>query len=115
MIVRNTVSLLKETAFQAFFRLKLVPPDMKLQLMKSQQFQRLFRSLIMMMILIQAGSAQNLIAQTTKPAFQYKSGEIQIPSASADEPTVGEFNAKSFQTALKYLDDGALAWTRERK
>lgn len=48
-----------------------------------------------------------------KPELQYASGEIQIPAASADEPKV-KFNEKTVQLALKYLDDGALAWTRER-
>ncbi len=50
-----------------------------------------------------------------KPAWQYKSGEIEIPAATADEPKLAAMTPKSVKDALKYLDDGALAWTRERK
>ncbi len=46
--------------------------------------------------------------------FQYRSGEIAIPVASAEEPTVEVFRADSIRAALRYLDDGALVWTRER-
>ena len=53
-------------------------------------------------------------AQAKKPAWQYKSGTIEIPAATADEPKI-EFNEASVQKALKYLDDGAVAWVRERK
>ena len=48
-------------------------------------------------------------AQAKKTAWQYKSGTIEIPAATADEPKM-EFNETSVQKALKYLDDGAVAW-----
>lgn len=55
-----------------------------------------------------------VLAQAAKPDWQYKSGEIEVPAASANEPKRA-FNAESVKAALKYLDDGALAWARERK
>lgn len=55
-----------------------------------------------------------ILAQAPKPAWQYKSGTIEIPAATADEPKI-EFNEQSVKKALKYLDDGAVAWVRERK
>jgi squalene-hopene/tetraprenyl-beta-curcumene cyclase len=88
---------------------------MKLQPMNPESKHRIIRTLFTLMICIKAGSVGNTIAQGTKPAWQYKSGEIQIPAATADEPLMGEFNVQSMQHALKYLDDGAVAWTRERK
>lgn len=52
-------------------------------------------------------------AATPPRQWQYKSGEIEIPAASPGEPVV-EFGHASVAAAVKYLDDGALAWTRER-
>ena len=49
-----------------------------------------------------------------KPAWQYDAGGIQVPAASADEPKI-EFGVASVKAAVKYLDDGALSWTRGRK
>ena len=67
-------------------------------------------------------SAFALHAQETKPAptpkpkpqWQYNSGDIRIPIPTADEPGVKAFNAESIRAAAKYLDDGAVAWMRER-
>ena len=67
------------------------------------------------LFLFAAGAAYCTDPATVQRAvFQYKSGDIAIPAASADEPKVREFGAASFRAAGKYLDDGALAWTRER-
>jgi squalene-hopene/tetraprenyl-beta-curcumene cyclase len=49
-----------------------------------------------------------------KPPFQYQSGDITVPAASADEPRVTAFGAASVQAAREYLDNGALAWVREK-
>ena len=49
-----------------------------------------------------------------KPQFQYDSGDIRIPVPTADEPKVKEFNADTIRAAAKYLDAGALAWTRKQ-
>ncbi|QDV30467.1 hypothetical protein Spb1_24010 [Planctopirus ephydatiae] len=46
--------------------------------------------------------------------FQYRSGDIAIPAATANEPRVESFGADSLRLAARYLDEGALAWTRER-
>ena len=43
---------------------------------------------------------------------QYQSDPILIPGASKDEPIRAEFSA---ELADRYLTDGALAWSRERK
>lgn len=49
---------------------------------------------------------------TAPPDYQYKDGDIFIPAARADEP---KLTAWSAQKAAKYLDDGALVWTRQRQ
>ena len=49
------------------------------------------------------------------PGYQYKASDIEISAASADEPNVEIFSQQSIQAAAKYLDDGAVAWTRSRK
>ena len=56
------------------------------------------------------------VAETShaEDRFQYQSGEIAIPAASANEAKVQAFGVDSIRAATKYLDDGALAWTRER-
>ena len=59
----------------------------------------------------------SLLAQEkkpAKPAWQYDAGGIKVPAASADEPKIA-FGPESLKAALKYLDDGALSWTRGRK
>ena len=43
---------------------------------------------------------------------QYKSGEIVVSAATADDPVLPEFSLKR---ADEYLEQGALAWTRGRK
>ena len=49
-----------------------------------------------------------------RPTLQYDSGEIRIPIPTADDPKVKEFGPESIRAAAKYLDDGAVAWMRER-
>jgi len=49
------------------------------------------------------------------PGHQYLSGDIEIPAASANEAKVDAFGRNTILAAAKYLDDGALAWKRERK
>ncbi|MCX6906700.1 MAG: hypothetical protein NTY01_01515 [Verrucomicrobia bacterium] len=51
---------------------------------------------------------------TPKPPWQYDSGDIRISIPTADEPKVKRFGAESIRAAAKYLDDGALAWTRTK-
>src|SRR5262245_13504098 len=53
-------------------------------------------------------------ADTTKPAFQYKSEGIEVPAATPDEPTVKAFGPDRVRAAAKYLDDGAHYWVREK-
>ena len=60
-----------------------------------------------------------LFAATTpapkpKPAFQYESGDIQVSIPTANEPRVKQFGAESIQAAVKYLEDGAVCWVREK-
>ena len=50
-----------------------------------------------------------------KPQWQYESNDIRIPIPTAEEPRVKEFNADTIRAASKYLDEGAVAWLRERK
>jgi len=46
--------------------------------------------------------------------FQYKSDDIEVPAATADEPRVTSFGQASIMAAKQYLDDGANYWVRER-
>ena len=60
-----------------------------------------------------------MLAATTpapkpKPVFQYESGEIKVSIPTADEPRVMQFGAESVKAAVKYLDDGATCWVREK-
>ncbi len=63
------------------------------------------------LLLLSLAVAGNALAG---PAFQYQSGDIQIPVPTAGEPKVKAFSADSVRAAAKYLDDGAVAWTREK-
>ena len=45
--------------------------------------------------------------------WQYQSDGIEVAAATPDEPRV-EFGTTSLLAAVKYLDDGAVSWTRER-
>ncbi|QDU26186.1 hypothetical protein ETAA8_12610 [Anatilimnocola aggregata] len=47
-----------------------------------------------------------------EPLPQYKTAGIEIPHATADEPKLKRF---SQEAAVKYLDDGAVAWVRTYK
>jgi squalene-hopene/tetraprenyl-beta-curcumene cyclase len=53
-------------------------------------------------------------ADPQKPVFQYKSEGIEVPAATADEPKVKAFGPETIQAAVRYLDDGAHYWVRER-
>ena len=44
--------------------------------------------------------------------YQYEFGSIRIPRAEAGEPTRHEV---SVELATKYVEEGAVAWTRNRK
>ena len=49
-----------------------------------------------------------------KPTHQYQNGGIAISIPTVDEPRVPVFGPDSIRAAARYLDDGALVWTRER-
>lgn len=61
-------------------------------------------------LLVSALAASDLPVKPARP--QYKFERILIPAASADEPLLEKF---SLTSAAKYLDDGAAAWTGQRK
>ncbi len=48
------------------------------------------------------------------PAYQYESDDIRIPIPSADEAKVASFGPESVAAAARYLEEGSLAWVRER-
>ena len=50
--------------------------------------------------------------ESETPNPQYRSGEIVVSAATADDPVLSDF---SLQRADEYLEQGALAWTRGRK
>jgi heme-degrading monooxygenase HmoA len=49
-----------------------------------------------------------------KLVFQYESGDIKVSIPTADEPRVTQFGAESIKAAVKYLEDGAVCWVREK-
>lgn len=49
-----------------------------------------------------------------KPAFQYQTEGIAIAVPTADEPKMPAFNAAAVRAAARYLDEGAVAWVREK-
>lgn len=53
-----------------------------------------------------------LVAGLMADPHQYEFGDIQIPQATVDEPVRAEF---SLNHAVKYLEQGALAWNGDRK
>lgn len=53
-------------------------------------------------------------APKPKPAFQYKSGDIEVSIPTADEPRVRAFGPESIKAAARYLDDGSICWVREK-
>lgn len=61
-----------------------------------------------------AMAAASKTALKAKPAFQYQSKGIEVVAATADEPKVEAFGTASLQAAVKYLDDGAHHWVREK-
>lgn len=54
------------------------------------------------------------IFATEPPKWQYDAGEIKITMPTADELKVAVFGEASIRAALKYLDEGSLAWTRSK-
>lgn len=54
------------------------------------------------------------ILATEPPKWQYDAGEIKIAMPTADEPKIAVFGEASIRAALKYLDEGSLAWTRSK-
>jgi len=59
-----------------------------------------------------AAFAQQDPKPKVKPAFQYKTDDIEVSIPTADEPKVAAFNADTIKAAGKYLEDGALSWVR---
>lgn len=49
-----------------------------------------------------------------KPAFQYQTEGIAIAAPSADEPKMPAFDSAAVRAAARYLDEGAVAWVREK-
>lgn len=61
-----------------------------------------------------AADAPAPAAPKPKRDYQYKTDGVFVPAASADEPRAKAFGPDTIRAAAKYLDDGALAWTKER-
>ena len=72
------------------------------------------RSALFLLISFSTGFAVETPAPKPKPEFQYQSGDIAVPAATADEPKVAKFDASTVLAARQYLDDGALSWVREK-
>ncbi|MBL9117371.1 MAG: hypothetical protein JNJ83_20355 [Verrucomicrobiaceae bacterium] len=49
-----------------------------------------------------------------KPKYQYESEGIQVTIPSADEPKAKAIDKESIQSISRYLNDGAVAWVREK-
>ena len=50
----------------------------------------------------------------SKPEFQYQTAGIRVSLPTADEPKVKAFGPDTVKAAVKYLDDGAICWVREK-
>lgn len=59
-------------------------------------------------------TSQSKVRAKPKIEFQYKSKDIEVPAATADEPKVAAFGPDTILAARKYLDDGANYWVREK-
>jgi squalene-hopene/tetraprenyl-beta-curcumene cyclase len=75
-------------------------------------------SLMLLLTVAVAQAEENSVAsvevapvETNEPEPQYESEGISIPPASAEEP----FAELSVDRAASYLDEGAIAWTREKQ
>lgn len=53
-------------------------------------------------------------AQIPKPPFQYEVGDTRVSIPTAEEPRVKEFGPESLKAAAKYLETGAVSWSRGR-
>ena len=69
---------------------------------------------LVLLVFSSVGVAVDAPAAKPKPEFQYQSGNIAVPAATADEPRVAKFDASTARAARRYLDDGALSWVREK-
>jgi squalene-hopene/tetraprenyl-beta-curcumene cyclase len=61
-----------------------------------------------------AASAAETPKPKPKPEFQYKTDGIEVSLPTAAEPRVKVFNADTVRAAMKYMDDGAICWVREK-
>jgi squalene-hopene/tetraprenyl-beta-curcumene cyclase len=61
-----------------------------------------------------ARAAEPVKGAKPKPVWQYESDGIRVPIPTAEEPRVREFGAESVKAAVAYLENGALAWVREK-
>jgi hypothetical protein len=71
------------------------------------------RILLPLLLAISLAAAQTP-AKKPRPEYQYQSGDIQVSLPTADEPRVKAFGPESVKAALKYLEEGALCWVREK-
>ncbi|MDB6119164.1 MAG: hypothetical protein JWO08_2945 [Verrucomicrobiaceae bacterium] len=63
---------------------------------------------------VTTGQTPLVASAHSKILYQYKSDGIEVPAATADEPTVKAFGPDTILAAKKYLDDGAHYWVREK-
>ncbi len=72
------------------------------------------KSALFILLAASLASAAETPKPKPKPDFQYKSAGIEVSIPKADEPRVAAFNAATVKAAAKYLEDGSLAWVREK-
>jgi len=70
--------------------------------------------LLCLVCLIQPGSTAETPTPKPKPVYQYHTEGIAISIPTADEAKVAAFGTASIQAAVRYLDEGAICWVRER-
>lgn len=71
------------------------------------------RILLPLLLAISLAAAQTP-AKKPRPEYQYQSGDIRVSLPAAAEPRVKVFGPESVKAALKYLEEGALCWVREK-
>ncbi len=72
------------------------------------------RSVLLVSLLAWPLKSHGAESAKPKPAWQYESGDIRVSLPTEDEPKVMVFGRESVEAAVKYLENGALAWVREK-
>jgi squalene-hopene/tetraprenyl-beta-curcumene cyclase len=74
----------------------------------------MLRSLLLLICSTSLALADDPPPSKEKPEFQYKTEGIEIKLPQPDVPRVKAFGVESVKAAVRYMDQGALTWVREK-